>query len=220
MKLALDHLVVGARTLAEGVAWCVATLGVTPGPGGEHPLMGTHNRLLRLDDNAFPRAYFEIIAIDPAAPAPGRDRWFDLDRPALQRRLARGPALIHWVARCGSLDAACAAWRAEGLDRGEALAAERDTPDGLLRWRISVRRDGQRLHDGALPTLIEWGERHPVDRMAASPLRLESLQLRGVPESLQAQLPDGVRTTAHLGAPALSARLSTPLGIVELHSPD
>jgi hypothetical protein len=30
----LDHLVVAARTLDEGVAWCEATLGVTPGPGG------------------------------------------------------------------------------------------------------------------------------------------------------------------------------------------
>jgi uncharacterized membrane protein YphA (DoxX/SURF4 family) len=42
---ALDHLVIMASTLAQGVAWCEATLGVTPGPGGEHPLMGTHNRL-------------------------------------------------------------------------------------------------------------------------------------------------------------------------------
>jgi hypothetical protein len=45
---ALDHLVIMASTLAQGLAWCEATLGVTPGPGGEHPLMGTHNRLMRL----------------------------------------------------------------------------------------------------------------------------------------------------------------------------
>ena len=45
----LDHLVVLAPSLASGVAWAEATLGVTPGPGGEHSLMGTHNRLLRLN---------------------------------------------------------------------------------------------------------------------------------------------------------------------------
>ena len=50
----LDHLVIMANTLNEGVAWCEATLGVTPGPGGEHPLMSTHNRLLRIDSKAFP----------------------------------------------------------------------------------------------------------------------------------------------------------------------
>ena len=44
----LDHLVVLADTLSEGVSWCEATLGVTPGPGGEHPLFGTHNRLLSI----------------------------------------------------------------------------------------------------------------------------------------------------------------------------
>ena len=44
----LDHLVVIAPTLADGVAWCESTLGVTPGPGGEHPLMGTHNRLIHI----------------------------------------------------------------------------------------------------------------------------------------------------------------------------
>ncbi len=30
----LDHLVVAARTLEDGVAWCEATLGVTPGLSG------------------------------------------------------------------------------------------------------------------------------------------------------------------------------------------
>jgi hypothetical protein len=68
---AVDHLVVAAATLEQGVAWCEATLGVTPGPGGRHALMGTHNRLLNLGSAAFPHSYLEIIAIDPEAPAPG-----------------------------------------------------------------------------------------------------------------------------------------------------
>ena len=57
----VDHLVVMADSLDQGVAWCEAVLGVTPGPGGEHPLMGTHNRLLRVDSAAFPLAYLEVM---------------------------------------------------------------------------------------------------------------------------------------------------------------
>ena len=108
-RACLDHLVVAAATLAEGVAWCEATLGLTPGPGGAHALFGTHNRLMRLHSAEQPRAYLEIIAIDPAATAtrlaPLR-RWFDLDDPALRERLQReGPQLVHWVASVPDIDA-------------------------------------------------------------------------------------------------------------------
>jgi hypothetical protein len=63
----VDHLVVLATDLASGTAWCEHTLGVAPAAGGEHPLMGTHNRLLQLSGPAHPRAYLEIIAINPIA---------------------------------------------------------------------------------------------------------------------------------------------------------
>ena len=54
MTLAVDHLVVAAASLAQGAAWCEATLGVTPGPGGTHVLFGTHNRLLKIATPTFP----------------------------------------------------------------------------------------------------------------------------------------------------------------------
>ena len=63
----IDHLVVLASSLDEGAQWCEAVLGVTPGPGGEHALMGTHNRLLSLASPAYPQAYLELIAINPGA---------------------------------------------------------------------------------------------------------------------------------------------------------
>jgi hypothetical protein len=44
----LDHLVVAARALEDGVAWVEARLGVTMGAGGKHALMSTHNRVLNL----------------------------------------------------------------------------------------------------------------------------------------------------------------------------
>lgn len=222
-RAALDHLVVAAPTLDQGVAWCEQTLGLTPGPGGRHALYGTHNRLLRLDSNTpqDPPAYLEIIAIDPEATptraAPAR-RWFDLDDAGLRQHLAdHGPQLVHWVARVPELDAALGAWAALGLERGPALAASRPTPDGLLQWRISVRDDGQRLMGGCLPTLIEWGNTHPARAMPHSGLRLRGLRLRH-PEGarLQAALAALALTdtgiAAGTGPAALQAELDTPLG--------
>jgi hypothetical protein len=96
MACEIDHLVIAAHDLAHGVHWCEQTLGVTPGPGGRHPLMSTHNRLLKLDAGpGHPRAYLEIIAIDPEAPPPGRARWFGLDDAALQASLREAPRLVH-----------------------------------------------------------------------------------------------------------------------------
>jgi hypothetical protein len=215
---ALDHLVVAARTLDEGVRWCEATLGIVPAAGGKHPLMGTHNRVFSIASAHFARAYFEIIAIDADAQPPGRARWFDLDQPAMQAALAQGPQLVHWVLRCDDLDARLAALRGIGIDRGEAIAAERDTPQGLLRWRISVRADGQRLHRGALPTLIEWGDRHPTDALPASGVTLDGLRVSGLPGPAWALCAAPGIETATVDAAPLTAVLSTPRGRVELHS--
>lgn len=218
MSADLDHLVIAARTLDDGVAWCEATLGVTPGPGGRHALMGTHNRVFSLASARFPRAYFEIIAIDPQAAPPPRRRWFDLDSPALQGALQDGPRLVHWVARCDDIDERCARLQAAGIHRGEVLAAGRDTPQGPLRWRISVRDDGSRLFDGALPTLIAWGDRHPADTLPASGVVLESLSVTGLPAAAVQALGVAGVTMAETGPPLL-ARLSTPRGPVTLQAP-
>lgn len=190
MTMELDHLVVGAATLAEGMAWSERVLGVTPQPGGKHALMGTHNRLVNISGPRHPRCYLEIIAIDPDAPPPGRARWFDLDLPALRERLAQGPALIHWVARVPNLDAALAYWRGEGVDAGEPTEASR----GNLRWRIALRADGRRLRREALPVLIEWVDAHPTDSLPDQALQLLDFDTR-----------DGLR-----------ARLQTPRGEIEL----
>lgn len=210
-RWAPDHLVVGAASLEQGAAWCEAALGVAPGPGGKHPLMGTHNRLLSIASPAFPRAYLEVIAIDPDAAPPGRARWFDLDDAAVRDHLSRGPRLLHWVARCDELDAATASLRSAAADAGRVLAASRETPAGTLRWRIAVRDDGRRP-GGAVPTPIEWGAVHPADAMPACGVTLEALTVRDWPAGLP--LPAGVQRDATLAAP-WAVRLRTPAGGVE-----
>lgn len=219
--LALDHLVVAAATLQQGVAWCQDTLGVTPGPGGEHALMGTHNRLLSVATETFPLAYLEIIAINPAPPGPAcsqkacRQRWFGLDDPALQARLAAaGPQLIHWVARSTALDLHRSELMALGVQPGDAVAASRPTANGLLKWQMLLRPDGALLHRGALPSLLQWQGPHPVLAMPASGVTLQTVQLGGA-------LPAGVQSLLRMPAlrcaegperPALTATLHTPLG--------
>lgn len=207
---ALDHLVVAARTLAEGAAWCEATLGIVPGPGGKHPLMGTHNRVSSIASAAFPRAYLEIIAIDPQAPPPPRRRWFDLDDAALQRSLQDGPQLVHWVLRCDDIEARCERLRAAGIERGEVLAASR----GPLSWRISVRPDGARLAGGALPTLIQWDGPHPCDGLPASGVELRGLDC--APLAAAAWRECAVPGLRSVPGAALAAHLATPRGELTL----
>jgi len=218
---ALDHLVVAARCLQDGVAWCEATLGITPGAGGSHPLMGTHNRLFSIATPAFPRAYFEIIAIDPAAAAPGRTRWFDLDDAALREGMTHTPQLVHWVARVDDVAQAVVALRTHGIDRGHVLAASRDTPRGTLRWQITVRDDGQRLVGGALPTLIEWGDTHPADAMPPSGVTLSGMRLRARDPAALAGALDSIGLRGMVideGSDGVQFELQTALGRVVLSS--
>ncbi len=217
---ALDHVVVAAATLASGVAWCEQTLGVLPENGGRHPLMGTHNRVFSIANACWPRAYFEIIAIDPDAPAPTRPRWFGLDEPALQRRLERGPCLIQWVARCADVAAVAFELQAAGADPGEPIAAERAAAGGLLRWKITVPADGLRRFGGALPTLIEWDGVHPAEGLAPSGVTLESLAAGGLPRPLAAFLAAKLaelRLDPSARVP-LSLELATPRGRVTLQA--
>ncbi|CAM3650703.1 VOC family protein [Paracidovorax anthurii] len=222
----VDHLVVMAATLQEGALWCRQALGVDPATGGEHPLMGTHNRLLNLSSATHPRAHLEIIALNPKARpalAAGARRWFDMDDAALRAQVARdGPQLIHWVASVPDIAAAHAALAERGVDRGDVVTAGRPTPFGLLEWRITLRPDGQRLMDGCLPTLIQWGERHPCHSLPESGVALQSLALEHPqPEALGAACAAiGLRCgpVARAGAPRIRATLSTPRGTVPLQS--
>ena len=223
----IDHLVVMAADLAQGVAWCEATLGVTPVPGGEHPLMGTHNRLLKIATEKHRTAYLEIIAINPGAlPSipTGAIRWFDMDDLALQARVAEhGPQFTHWVAGLPNIATAVAALVAQGLDRGAIVQASRATPAGLLQWQITVRTDGQRLFDGCLPTLIQWGDTHPTDAMPNSGITLQGLQVQHpqVDALTRAYQTLGLShlVAATNGPARLSAHLQTPKGLIEIGTP-
>lgn len=210
MTIVPDHLVVAAATLEQGCDWIEERLGVRPIPGGQHVAMGTHNALLALG----PRAYLEVIAIDPSLPAPPRPRWFDLDEPRFMATLAERPQLAHWVARTNDIDAAARIV--------PELGSVTPMARGAWSWRITIPRDGRRPGRGLVPTVIQWSDaRHPVDALPDSGLRLALLAGED-PE------PDAVRRPiAALGlgdtlkvsyakVPRLAAMIRTARGIATL----
>ena len=232
MKAQIDHLVIVARNLDEGVAWCEATLGITPGPGGEHALFGTHNRLFKIATPANPLAYCEIIAINSGAVRADKSpakRWFDMDDAAFQAAVSKAPQLVHFVASTTDLQAARAALSKLGIDRGPAIAVKRHTRRGWLHWQITVREDGQRLFNGALPTLIQWGapddaeplRLHPRNTLPRSGVSLQNIAVtHPQADALQAAYAAiGLQDVAvHSGPANLSATLQTPKGLITLES--
>lgn len=223
----VDHLVVLAPDLPTGEAWCERTLGITPTAGGEHPLMGTHNRIFNVSSPAHPRAYLEIIAINtgatPSIPASNR-RWFDMDDTALQQQVAQhGPQLIHWVAAVPDVGAARGALSALDIERGAIITASRPIPNGLLQWQITVRDDGLRLMDGCLPTLIQWGAVHPCDSLPPSGVQLRQFTLQHPQAATLQAACDAIGVAGRVGvavggAPRLTAQLSTARGPVAIAS--
>ena len=232
MKTQIDHLVVMAASLDEGVQWCEDTMGITPGPGGEQEKYGTHNRLFKIASPQFPLAYFEIIAINPLAVIPKRaqvTRWFDMDNLTLQKAVAQGPRLVHFVSSTEDVKAARHVLRTQGIERGQVVHASRQSSKGTLNWQITVREDGERLFNGCLPTLIQWGKPD-----ATEPLRLHprnSLPRSGVTlQSLTVSHPSGAKLQAAFDAIGLAhiaietgpanlvASLQTPKGLVQLQS--
>jgi Glyoxalase-like domain len=180
VKLALDHIAIAAARLGEGIDFVEETLGVRMPLGGKHPVMNTHNAVMRLGDGL----YLEVIAIDPEAGPAQRPRWFGLDDQRLQSRLAdTGPCLAAWVVR--SYDLAATLQASKGK-MGDALAMTR----GALSWLIGVTPDGQPGLGGLMPVAIQWpaGE-HPTQRMPEAGVRFGGLTLRAPkPELLRSAL--------------------------------
>jgi hypothetical protein len=218
VTLTLDHLVVGAADLDIGRAWAREVLGVEPIIGGRHAFMGTHNLVLRLDDPDR-ELYLEILAIDPDAPDPARRRWFGLDEQAVRAPVAVEPQLLAWVARSDDLDADRGRLVEAGADPGPIHAAERETPTGTLRWRITIREDGRRLAGGAIQTLIAWGTPSPARSLSSSGVSLERLVVRGVSPEVGVLLREAGAGTGAGDHPRLAATLRRGMERIELRAP-
>lgn len=220
MTLAIDHLVIAAPDLDSGAEHVASLLGVAPGGGGTHPRMGTHNRVLGL----FGGLYLEVIAIDPAAPAPERARWFGLDSDPIRERLRDGPFLAHWAARV-ERPVDLSRWQAQYPDR---IAPAIPMTRGALNWRLTVPDDGSlpawqgeaaRAGDGLFPTLIQWDvANHPGVSLPRQDLALRRLRGQHPHAELLRQglawigATDLIEIEQTDGPPLLTADIDTPAG--------
>ncbi len=209
----IDHIVVTAPSLAAGVAYVQDVLGVPLQAGGEHARMGTHNCLLKLGKSM----YLEVLSINPAAPEPGRPRWFRLDEEALNTT----PHLVTWVARTNDIRLASAA-APDLFGNIEAMSR------GQWKWFITIPGNGSLPFDGIAPMLIEWNsETHPAVTLAdagCSLVRLEGFhpQAGRITELLQSinfQDEFALFFIPPSEAPYLTALIQTPSGVRQLGAP-
>lgn len=214
MKTRLDHLVIAAATLKQGVEYIKNTLGVKMPFGGAHPKMGTHNHLMQLGKDTF----LEIISINPDAPAPQRPRWFALDSPNIRRKIAEKPLLLTWVVNTPDIEQLI---RNASFDAGVPELITR----GELSWHFALHKDGRLLEGGILPYAISWSaDKHPSRKMADMDCRLVNLEIfHPNPEYLKSQLSSiGAENLVKISgipsesAPYLRAQISTPDGIKTL----
>lgn len=213
----IDHLVVAANSLEQGVTHLQEMLGVTVPFGGRHPHMGTHNCLMSLGETC----YLEIIAIDPEAPPPPHPRWFALDDPETQARLAERPRMHTWICRTSDIEETVAK---SAVSPGEIREGRR----GDLVWQSTVPEDGSMPMGGLFPTFIQWPEslmpNGPAANMPDLGCRLESLTLtHSEPDRLSKALEatgltDKVRVkpATETDVPGLEALIETPRGTVAL----
>ena len=210
LSSAIDHLVVTAPTLDSGVRFVEQLLGCTMQPGGRHARMGTHNALLKISETA----YLEVISIDPAAKAPERQRWFELDSLFPHDR----PRLATWAMRTNDIETVCSATDIE-------LGVIESMSRGELEWRITIPPDGRLSLKGIAPAVIQWSnEPHPASKLAESSVALIQLSgthphARHIARLLAAANFDGPFSVAEPVAAdsiGLTATFRTPGGLVVL----
>ena len=205
----LDHLVLAARTLDEGARFLRKRLGVELEPGGQHAGFGTHNALLRLGADV----YLEVLAPDPAQPAPSRGRLFGLDEEETRALLERGPALLHWVVRTRDLGTALRELAQVAGVAPAAIGVPTAMQRGSLHWTLAVPADRSRPPLG-LPSLIDWaGAPHPCSRLPDRGVRLERFAVTAPAATVAAlaELRSDARVALSEGEqPCLLAELVSP----------
>lgn len=206
----LDHIAISAPSLEAGVDYVRQTLGVSLQAGGEHPRMGTHNRLLKLGE----KCYLEVIAVNPNAPPPDRPRWFQLDEPDPSQPIR----LATWIARTDDIAAAV---KASPIPLGEIEPMSR----GQINWLITLPADGSLPLHGIAPTLIQWPAcMHPAAKLPESGCALVRLEGFHPEAGKIVRLLDAIGFEGEFQAfelppdqqPYLIAHIQTSAGVVQL----
>lgn len=166
-KPSIDHIVIGANSLKDGVDYLKELLNVDIPFGGEHVKMGTHNHLMRLGDEIF----LEVIAVNKNTEPPKRPRWYGLDDPYIRHSIQIQPTLLTWVVNTNNI-VELVQHATFSLGKPELISR------GNLSWNFALPEDGRLLAGGLLPYAIEWHtNQHPSQGMADPGCNLKCLKI-------------------------------------------
>jgi len=163
----MDHLVIAAADLDQGISYIKKHLGVDIPFGGVHEQMGTHNHLMKIGDHEF----LEVIAVNPRGKNPERPRWFGFDDPYIRRQINRKPLFLTWVINTDHIH--------ECIDRSEISFGRPELISrGNLNWYFALPSDGRLIAGGILPYVIQWQTtHHPAKDMFDGGCRLKKLSI-------------------------------------------
>jgi len=163
----IDHIVIGADNLISGTRILEKKINTKLLPGGEHKVMGTHNKLLKLQTGI----YLEVIANNPNVESPSHPRWFSLDELNIKEKIKQSPRSLCWILAVDNIDHAV---KNCGYNPGKILELSR----GDLEWKVTVPTDGKLIENGVLPFLIEWPKNiHPSKNLTNSSVSLNKISL-------------------------------------------
>jgi hypothetical protein len=205
----IDHFMYAGPDLDAMCRGFAALTAVEPEAGGQHPQIGTRNRLV----GSGTPLYLELIAPDPSSPAqsPLRSGIESLPRPCLHRFIMDATGT--------DLDRLLQTYRNAGIS-AQVHDMQRLTPAGdTLRWRLLVPDDNR--FGLFAPFFIDWLDTpHPSTRLAAGFEFLGTGALHPAADELQPLWQDlGVPIELHpADAPHMDLLLRTARGKLALTS--
>ena len=164
----LDHIVFGASSLEEGTNFLEKKLSTKLSDIGYHDFMGTHNRVIKVDNDI----YLEIIAINPSSNSPKKDRWFNLDNPQLQQKLANSPQIIGYVIET------------DDKEIFKYFSAPIKASRGNFKWNFAMPKleseflNNEWIQNGIIPNLISWKSNKPILQMKDNQFNLNKIEVQ------------------------------------------
>ncbi len=158
----LDHLVIAAPCLQEGVNYLQSRLHVTALPGGRHPELGTVNAILPLRG----RSYLEILAPDSNAKPVETALGYQLQNLA-------EPRIAAFALRSDNLEELCRRAQVCGIGTPLIENESRTRPDGVqLSWRTLTFDDPEFQY--SLPFYIDWQRADHPSGLSAGEYAIET----------------------------------------------
>lgn len=203
----VDHLLLAAPDLEDGINVVEDLLGIRAFIGGRHIGLGTRNALIAIG----PASYLEIIAPDPEQTTYRKPRILGIDE-------LKAPKLVAWAAKGDDLEHLASMDLGGGLNLGEVLSSSRSGPDGAeLNWRFTD--PFTIIADRIVPFFINWDQsQHPASQAAPGAAMVDFRAEHPEPDVVRGQLDKlGLDLPVSRGLePALVATIECPKGTIEV----